>query len=256
MKWSSRPVGNLPASLHQQLNMYALAASAAGVGMLALAQPAEGRIVYTPAHKQIVPDNTVSLDLNHDGKTDFTLHDSFSCTSFCEYIVGAITAIPAGRGNQVVGYAGRSRHYASALAAGIRVGPKSPFSQGNEVMVYGGYDAGTTTVGFCVGPWKNVQNRYLGLKFTSKGNTHYGWARLSETCAKNGKNTALLTGYAYETIPNKPIVTGKTKKHDNITTSEPDAALTMPTGEPASLGVLATGARGLSVWRKASAAVQ
>ena len=38
-------------SVHHQLSLYALAASAAGVGVLALAQPADAKIVYTPAHK-------------------------------------------------------------------------------------------------------------------------------------------------------------------------------------------------------------
>jgi hypothetical protein len=33
--------------------MYAVMASAAGVGMLALSQPAEAKIVYSPAHKLI-----------------------------------------------------------------------------------------------------------------------------------------------------------------------------------------------------------
>jgi hypothetical protein len=120
--------------------------------MLALAQPAEAKIVYTPAHKQIAPNNTVPVDLNHDGKIDFSIHNSFTCTSFCEYIVGAITVLPTRQGNEIVGYAGRSRHYAFALAAGVRVGSKSPFLQGNEMMAYGGYDAGTNTVGYCGGP--------------------------------------------------------------------------------------------------------
>jgi hypothetical protein len=239
---------NLSESTLERLNMYALAASAAGVGVLTLAQPAEAKIVYTPAHKQIAPNHTIPLDLNHDGKTDFSIHDSFRCTSFCEYIVGALSVIPARQGNEIVGYAGRSRHYAVALAAGVRIGPKSPFSQGNEVMVYGGYDAGTNTVGFCVGPWKNVQNRYLGLKFTSKGLIHYGWARLSATCAKNGENTALMTGYAYETIPGKAIISGKT--HGPDTEQPAPASLTRPAEKPASLGALALGAPGLSIWRR------
>ncbi len=34
-------------SLHQRLNSYALAASAAGVGLLALVQPAQAKIIYT-----------------------------------------------------------------------------------------------------------------------------------------------------------------------------------------------------------------
>jgi hypothetical protein len=51
MKRCSRPrrTAELCKSLHQQLNAYALVASAAGVGVLALAQPAKAKIVYTPA---------------------------------------------------------------------------------------------------------------------------------------------------------------------------------------------------------------
>ncbi len=60
--------------------------------------------------------------------------------------------------------------------------------------------------GKCEGPWLNVKNRYLGLKFIIKGKDHFGWARLTTT-----GRIALLTGYAYETIPNKPIIAGKTK---------------------------------------------
>src|SRR5580692_12210999 len=74
MKRSSQPrtTAELSKSLHQGLNTYALAASAAGVGMLALVQPAEAKIVYTPANVyirccfQLVP-----LDVNHDGVNDF-----------------------------------------------------------------------------------------------------------------------------------------------------------------------------------------
>jgi hypothetical protein len=64
----------------------------------------------------------------------------------------------------------------------------------------------------CHGSWNDVKNRYLGLRFNLKQKTHYGWARLNISCnPKNRRITALLTGYPYETIPNKPIVTGKTK---------------------------------------------
>ena len=233
-----KTASSLSDSVHHRLNMYALAASAAGVGVLAFTKPAEAKVVYTPAHKKITANHTVPLDFNHDGKMDFSIHDSFTCTSFCEYIVGDITVIPARETNEIVGYAGRSRNYASALAAGVRVGPKGPFIPGNEVMVYGGYDAGTTTVGFCDGPWKNVRNRYLGLKFTIQGKIHYGWARLNETCAKNGENSALLTGYAYETIANKPIIAGKTAGPDEI-----DSSVEQP--NPVSLGSLAMGSPAL-----------
>jgi hypothetical protein len=49
--------------------------------------------------------------------------------------------------------------------------------------------------------------------------------------------TAVLTGYAYETIPGKPIITGKTKGPDVVTL------------QPATLGHLATGASAIPAWR-------
>ena len=74
-----------------------------------------------------------------------------------------------------------------------------------------------------LGPWvgkgNGVGNRYLGLKFVIHGKVHYGWARLSVTLGHHwqyGDVSATLTGYAYETIPNKAIITGKTKGEDVI----------------------------------------
>ena len=66
----------------------------------------------------------------------------------------------------------------------------------------------------------------MGLRFDIKGQSHYGWAHLQNVTVVGGT----LTGYAYETIPNKPIITGKTKGPDVITL------------EPGSLGALAAGA--------------
>jgi hypothetical protein len=67
-----RKTANLSDSVHHQLNKYALAAGAAGVGALALAQPAGAKIVYTPAHIGIGL-RKVGIDLNHDGITDFNI---------------------------------------------------------------------------------------------------------------------------------------------------------------------------------------
>src|SRR2546430_13860364 len=71
----------LPDSLHRRLNSYALAASVAGVGMLALARSAEAKIIYTPIHRVINPHDTFKLDLNHDGVTDFTLRNFTYCNT-------------------------------------------------------------------------------------------------------------------------------------------------------------------------------
>ena len=72
---SRKTASNLSESVHQQLNMYALAAGAAGVSVVALAQPVEAKIVYTKANVTIGRRGVRSytLDLNNDGITDFVL---------------------------------------------------------------------------------------------------------------------------------------------------------------------------------------
>jgi hypothetical protein len=69
-----RKTSNLSQSIHQQLNMYAIAAGAAGVGLLALAQPAQAKIVYTAANTKLPINAPFYLDLNHDGIKDFKLY--------------------------------------------------------------------------------------------------------------------------------------------------------------------------------------
>ena len=80
MRFSPRPrkTVSLSDSQHQRLNVYAVAAGAAGVGVMALSQPAEAKIVYTAAHHVIERNSPYHLDLNHDGKTDFTLAFGYS----------------------------------------------------------------------------------------------------------------------------------------------------------------------------------
>jgi len=66
-----RATAEVSKSLHQQLKMYALAASAAGVGVLSLPPTANAKIIYTPAHAKVFLGHPVALDLNHDGIGDF-----------------------------------------------------------------------------------------------------------------------------------------------------------------------------------------
>ena len=227
-----RKTANLSESIHKRLNMYALAAGAAGVGALALAQPAEARIVYTRTHHVIGTKQSYKLDLNHDGVTDFSLENTSSCGDWC----GANLVARAVAGNAAEG----NNYLAYALTPGANIGPKQPFSG----LVMAHY---TNGFGSYSGQWRNVTNRYLGLRFQIKGKTHYGWARLNVSVHKLSI-VATLTGYAYETIPNKSIIAGRTKGPDDM--EQPDAALTTPTPEPATLGALAMGARGLSIWRR------
>jgi hypothetical protein len=237
MKRSSRPrkIAKLAESFHQRLNAYALAASAAGVGALALTQSAEAKIIYTQTHVVIGTNHIYELDLNHDGIADFKIDNH---SFFTDTIVATLSAVPAQANNAVVGKQLQigSPYYAYALARGAAIGPKQPFAGGWMAWSDGANRGGR---------WVNTRNRYLGLKFRVKGKIHYGWARLNVTVG-NSRISATLTGYAYETIPNKPIIAGATKG----TEEGPDTALTMATPDPATLGALALGAPGLSIWRR------
>jgi hypothetical protein len=60
-----------PLALQRRLNNYALAASAAGVSVLALVYPADAKVVFTHVHQVIGHNGVYNLDLNNDGTVDF-----------------------------------------------------------------------------------------------------------------------------------------------------------------------------------------
>jgi len=216
MKPSQRPpraASSLPDSLHRKLNMYTLAASATAVSALALAKPAEAKIIYTRTHMVIAGAEQYYLDLNHDKITDFTIVN-FSTTQ-CPDSCGEWLYLKPAAGNSEIGSVAQSGwHFAAAMKMGLAIGPKAHFLAGT------GFMAAAFSTQPSVGPWRNVTNRYLGLKFAIKGKTHYGWARLNVTTGGLGAFVATLTGYAYETIANKAIIAGKTKGTDVITVSD------------------------------------
>jgi hypothetical protein len=211
--------------------------------MLALAQPTYAKIVYTPTHRHIGPNQTLSLDLNHDGIKDFSFQDPYSTNGNSGG--GTLKLLPVNSANQVWVNAG----YAAALAAHVRVGPARPFAPGNKPMAREFFTPSSTPNTRGYGPWQSATNRYLGLKFLIGGKTHFGWARLTVKAQIRGV-VATLTGYAYETIPNKPIVTGQTKDSDDGNYKEQNAALITPYPESATLGLLARGATGPYIWRR------
>jgi hypothetical protein len=199
--------------------MYALAASAAGVGVLALAHTAQAKIVYTPAHTKI--GQSLKIDLNHDGIADFNLR--FLVWGHLGW--GAISSLHSNRmwGTPDV----------SELPAGYRVGANaSKFQAGHTWLSTAGPGkslficSANSATGTCVGPWTKENHGYVGLRFQIKGKTHYGWARLRYDELEPFSEW-VLTGYAYETIPNKPIITGKTHGTDVILRSTTLGALAL-----------------------------
>jgi hypothetical protein len=247
-----RKTANLSESIHQQLSMYALAASAAGVGTLCFAKPAEARIVYTPAHVAIKANGGLfHIDLNHDGTPDFAFSNHWYVGEKSYRTLKVIQSQSANEiwmtNSKACGMVSLSA--AAALPKGKRIGPKADFRHSNFGAVMA-----VVVPSLSCGVWLGKSNfqAYLGLKFIIKGKIHFGWARVKvDTGLQQRPFLATLTGYAYETIPGKAIIAGATKGPDD---AEPTAAFSSHTPEPATLGALALGAPGLSIWRRKESA--
>ena len=235
MKGTKTP-SKLSDSVHHQLNMYGLAASAAGVGVLALTQPADAKIVYTKTDQVIGLGQHYDLDLNQDGITDFKLVN-YNVIFYFSSIHGQSAAQIDSGGNSAAAYV--SAHYSVILDSVLNAGER--IANGRRFHGVAGQLILIANDGYRSGLWYNVKNGYLGLKFQIKGKIHYGWARLS-VMGTFPLMTVALTGYAYETIPNKGIIAGQTKGPDVITE------------QPGSLGRLAQGSARLASRRRRQSA--
>jgi hypothetical protein len=262
MQRSSGPckIVNLPQLVRKQLNMCAIVAVMAILSALALTARSEAKIVYTPANVQV---DKYSLDLNHDGITDFNLDLQVSlkrvedCRS--SDVSYTLSDLVAQQGNGVVP---DGDAFVAALSRGAEIGPNQKFTTPQLMacvfqkwIFYMGrpcyLDKGEN------GPWLNVSD-YLGLAFQIKGKTHYGWAQLSVQSSDGYDDVhmeATLTGYAYETVAGKSIKAGQTKGADGADEEDfgPGASLNnlIPSVERlAMFGTSAMEAPGLSIWRR------
>jgi hypothetical protein len=254
MRRSPRKTIKLSESVHQQLNSYALAAGAAGVSLLALAQPSEAKIVYRPTLVSIPPNTSYTVDfglgpvpiLTIRNVRVFTAHTTYNRCFDGLSVKGDVAGLS-------ITTRGHTSRLAYALSSGATIGPQQKFQQASSVIM--AELANNRYIHFhSRGRWLNVTNRYLGIRFQVSGQFHYAWARLNVRSSFPSfpfaycQIFATLTGYAYETVPNTPIIAGKT--HSADAKQPAPASLKTNTPEAATLGVLAIGAPGLSIWRR------
>jgi hypothetical protein len=184
------------------------------------------------------------LDLNGDGTTDFV----FSVYWCCDDSVyrGGLSVGAEAKGNEIIV---NRRGDAAALPSGHRIGPNAPKFGSEASMVWGYFNTSNFRYK-CYGPW-NGKTAYLGLKFMISGEVHYGWAALSAGCDR-GEPTAELTGYAYETIPNRWIKAGDETGtlDESLNGSDEPTPRSVPVPTAATLGMLAWGAQALDIWRR------
>jgi hypothetical protein len=233
-----RTAQQLSESFTSRVNAYALAATAAGVSVIALTQPAAGEIVYTPANQAISRNQRLYLDMNHDGTPDFgffffgSAYHSFNAT---------LNANPLSGGGVIVAGAG----YAAPLARGFGIGPGRNFAIGGSRRMERthGFNYEGPYYRRAYGPWANQENKYLGVEFFIGGELHYGWIRLTVTIVEDELMDATITGYAYETVASQSIHAGQFSDEASVPAKSATVA-------PPSLGALALGSTGLQLWRR------
>lgn len=237
-----RAAARISTTLEKRLISYVTAASAAGIALSAVPQ-ASARIVYTAAN--ITVTNGMTLDLNGDGIADFSfgfepgIHSSALAINrltsgnsiLCGLKAPCFDVEPAGLAQAVGplrGFVGTS--YTNAFSG-----------RGVIMAVAAAYGSKT----YFFGPWANVSNHYAGFKFLIDGKVHYGWARMSVSNWDEG-GSVTISGYAYETIPNQRIFTGR---ESGLPADESVPASDSQTSG-ASLGALAGGAGTVPIWRR------
>jgi len=253
----------LSTALEGNLSAYALAAGAAGVALMAGAQPAEAKVVVTKTNITIpVNGGIVQLDINGDGQNDFGISAFAFPTQTCTLPAGSprhgkhspplgcpfddqLVITPAQAANEVWG-AGKSfyqsRFCAAELARGSRIDRLRPFANGSVVI--NGVEGTSEGHILCSSLGSTPPRPFLGVKFLDKsGNLHYGWIRLAHDGIRG-----TISGYAYETTPNVPIIAGESTPAEQAGLLAP-TDLT-PQAQPATLGHLALGAAGLAAWRR------
>jgi len=235
----TRSAARLHARLDQRLISYLAAAAATGSGLLAGAQPAEAKVICTKTAMRVGETvaktamrvgETVAIDLNRDGIIDVSFLIGMA-RSNVQYLYATVPP-----GNGMFG-----KNYAAPMFFGVPIGPGEDFVGNVDIM---GFFYCCEQGSGSGGSWAGKTNRYMGIKFTIGTQTHFGWVRLTLV-----NESETITGYAYETIPNKSIKAGDVGRIP--ASNEASAAAVRPPKQmSASLGLLARGADGLALWRR------
>jgi hypothetical protein len=206
-----RTVRALSAPVEQHLKAYAMAAAAAGVGVMALTSSAHAQVVYTPASIKVT-DGDLFLDFNCGPAIQFFVANRMEGPNFYGNSNRELELNGSLNASVMADGAGPL-----ALPAGSVVGSSRAFTNAyrNERVMASAYKSiYYFTYTGVRGNWANTKQAFLGLKFEIQGQTHYGWAEFSvDAAVKNRKQFlvhATLLGYAYEATPNQSIMTGQT----------------------------------------------
>jgi MYXO-CTERM domain-containing protein len=249
---SKKESAPLSESLEKRLAGYALAAGAAGVGLLALAPPAQANIILNTTDTPFLQNESVDIVIGNRGVLGF--RDRFTVGEFCSYIacehtlIGSLKVKPLS-GAAVSDFSGSGKFLPREGAGGV-VNTQAKFIKSSRIMASNLFTSHTflgipfITKSFTVGKWAN-ETGFLGFKFPRNGATYFGWVHMGVYAQARTGEAADIFSFAYENCPNGPIDLGQTT--GGINCSSPP-----PAPEPGSLtlSLLALGAVGLFALRR------
>ena len=220
----------LPESLDRQLNGYVLAATAAGVSLLALSQPCAARIVHRHIGFQLQGPQQYQFNPANQAVAPFLFAGSFLSMSNTWGWWNREWFVPTVSGAGVL----LARNgFVADVRYGAVIGAGKVFGEGHSsglLFTYGPYGDGT--INHHAGNLALEKTDYVGFKFAIEGKEHFGWIRMKISVQPRRQEKVTiddLRDCAYETVPGKAITAGKTKGPDVITF------------QPGSLGALAAG---------------
>jgi hypothetical protein len=212
----------------RRLATYAVTSGA----ILAAAGQADAEIIYSgirdvPVNGNNVGGTPVNVNINDRGPladptTDYVFNH-FPVPNGVN-LTWTLQVTPQGSNDVVT-----SGAFAAALDKGALISSADPLGGGNLIMAQ--YKYKLNTLQSSSGPWRGANDKYLGLYFDIPGKGfHFGWARISVSANPSSIADATIHDWAYQTVPNVPILAG---------------ARTLPEPSSLTLGVLALGAVGV-----------
>src|ERR1039458_1721081 len=233
----------LTEKLLHRLNGYAMAASAAGVALLACSKSAEASPVCGCLSVTLSYTDTYAFNPAHQKQAPFNLAHTFNnISSLTQSVQARGFFTPNTPGGKVMA---STNGLPTELASGASIGPGGNFGKGKEYGLLFGYYYHNRFKG----NFQPNQSGYVGFQFTESGQTHCGWLRL-RLANLNGEfyPSLLLSEFGYESAPNTAITTGNcgTSASGFRPGSKPQPALVeeRKRSNAGSLGLLALGYTG------------
>lgn len=165
----------------------------------------DAQIVYTDISPNTIMDNTQIntslselIDLNNDGTADLEITSDFYSNSYSAHLrVMRAHAIGEDHIANSVGYWYFCFCSVQANNYGDTIGSNQPSVFWRKVGYLG--------IPWAFNYWEDGQEHYLGVRLKFKGAIHYGWLRMRI----GGSHSVEIMDYAYNSIPNQPIIAGQ-----------------------------------------------